>query len=109
MKPTGSKSDKGTVPERSPLGERTFEFTTLDRILFAEIFVEFIETDLAHIKQCLDKSKSAHLLNAGFSLQIFSEKKKLVQKYVKCTDESEKELLRERLVSLLYISFIKQF
>ena len=94
------------MKSNSQLSDPDFEFTTLDRILFTQIFVESFECDLAQIKQSLNKSKSAYFTTKGVSLQKYKDKKKLVQKYVKCANSNEKELLQVQLVSLLYILFL---
>ena len=117
MKPTLSKKSKVPLTANTKCNEsetsfsdeflqRFSEITTLDRLLFIDIFVECLESDLAQIKQFIEKFKSTCQTINGVSTRMYSEKKKLVQKYVNCANASEKELLRKKIVRILYILLI---
>ena len=69
------------------------EFEKLEDIILTEVVVDNLLTDLSKIKaSTIDTSciSSRRLLNVMY-LQMYSQKKELISKYINCTDFQEND------------------
>jgi len=104
---------KKTIKEKririeEEIGRKRFEFTNIDDLMITEVVLDHYLDELESLKQTIFiLSQYSSELKSGMNSEFYKRKKKLIADYIKCSNEQEKEFLKEKLVSLKLENHVK--